>query len=105
MRLLSVKVDYVATISNYQVPLLEAFEVVDRSGRWSQISSRFGNTTPDQAEFPHSLSPTRIHALSPCPSPAELQVSQQPWRLTFIWARMPSVWENQILTGLAFFTP
>lgn len=46
VRHLSPKADYVATIDNTTTPRLEAFETVDRSGRWSLISSRFGHATP-----------------------------------------------------------
>ena len=51
--------DYVATINNEtRVPILEAFETIDRTGRWSLISSRFGYTVPDYNEFPQSLAPS-----------------------------------------------
>jgi hypothetical protein len=54
-----VKADYVATINNETaVPILEAFETIDRTGRWSLISSRFGYTLPDYNEFPQSLAPS-----------------------------------------------
>ena len=47
VRALAVKADYVATINNETaVPILEAFETIDRTGRWSLISSRFGYTLP-----------------------------------------------------------
>ena len=59
VRALSVKADYVATINNeMKTPVLEAFETIDRTGRWSLISSRFGYTLPDYTEFPRSLAPS-----------------------------------------------
>ena len=59
VRALAVKADYVATINNETaVPILEAFETIDRTGRWSLISSRFGYTLPDYNEFPQSLAPS-----------------------------------------------
>jgi hypothetical protein len=59
VRALAVKADYVATINNEtRVPVLEAFETIDRTGRWSLISSRFGYTLPDYNEFPQSLAPS-----------------------------------------------
>ena len=59
VRALAVKADYVATINNEtRVPILEAFETIDRTGRWSLISSRFGYTLPDYNEFPQSLAPS-----------------------------------------------
>eukprot|EP00941_MAST-03F_sp_MAST-3F-sp1_P001119 g1119.t1 len=66
IRLLTPKCDFVARINNeHKTPVLEAFETVDRSGRWHLIADRFAGVHSSPADFPESLSPIYVSRLPP----------------------------------------
>eukprot|EP00501_MAST-03F_sp_TOSAG23-6_P002591 GSMAST32.ASY1.ANO1.2732.1 assembled CDS len=66
LRLLTPKCDFVAQINNEgPTPILEAFETIDRSGRWQLISNQFSTDATHPLDFPEILSPLFVSKLYP----------------------------------------
>ena len=58
------EVDFVARINNDSdgAPILDAFEVVDRTHSWHTVRRRFATSAPPPSAFPESLAPLRVVA-------------------------------------------
>jgi hypothetical protein len=58
-------VDFIARINNNgTIPYLTAFETVNTTGGWASISNQFAKTQADPTEFPESLAPLWLNALT-----------------------------------------
>jgi hypothetical protein len=60
------KADFIARVdNNHSIPVLEAVEVIDRSGCWDTIKKRFASLDVQAHEFPNHLIPLRLQTI-PC---------------------------------------
>lgn len=76
--------DFVARIDNQgSMPLLKAFETVNKSGCWEVVRERFARITADTSEFPNALAPFALTEIEKDSGVKLTRVKGNPSRLAF----------------------